>query len=125
MFRPLTPGMSPGIGKRFWAGVRRKNGASRTTHNFSPGAQDSSRCGGPPSPLPHQCGQLLEDIMGTTSRHLVFTGLFTLAVSVAAFAQPVPPPPETADLSGPRFGLSLLADGVVDKLAERDIHVGS
>ena len=63
--------------------------------------------------------------MGTTSRHLVFTGLFTLAVSVAAFAQPVPPPPETADLSGPRFGLSLLADGVVEKLAERDIHVGS
>jgi hypothetical protein len=29
-----------------------------------------------------------------------------------------------ANLSGPRFGLTLLADGVVKKLDERDIHVG-
>ena len=31
---------------------------------------------------------------------------------------------KTADLSGPRFGLTLLSDGVVKKLEERDIHVG-
>lgn len=43
-----------------------------------------------------------------------------------ASAQTVPPmTPQTADLSGPRFGLSLLADGVVEKLAERNITVGS
>jgi hypothetical protein len=36
----------------------------------------------------------------------------------------VPPIAKTVNLSGPRFGLTLLADGVVQKLAERDIHVG-
>jgi len=36
----------------------------------------------------------------------------------------LPPYAKTADLSGPRFGLTLLSDGVVQALAERDIHVG-
>ena len=52
--------------------------------------------------------------------------LFALLLSTPLFAQPVlPPPAQTADLSGPRFGLSLLSEGVVEKLAERDITVGS
>jgi hypothetical protein len=36
-----------------------------------------------------------------------------------------PPVPKTVNLSGPRLGLTLLPDGVVEKLAERDITVGS
>jgi hypothetical protein len=36
----------------------------------------------------------------------------------------LPPVARTADLSGPRFGLTLLSDGVVKKLEERDITVG-
>ena len=63
--------------------------------------------------------------MRTTIRHSVLTALFAVVFSVPAVAQTGPPPrPQTADLSGPRFGLSLLADGVVEKLAERNIHVG-
>jgi hypothetical protein len=38
----------------------------------------------------------------------------------------IPPPRlKTVGLSGPRFGITALSDGVVDKLAERSIHVGS
>jgi len=36
----------------------------------------------------------------------------------------LPPIAKTADLSGPRFGLTLLSDGVVQKLEEREISVG-
>jgi hypothetical protein len=46
--------------------------------------------------------------------------------STPALAQEVsqlPPVAKTASLSGPRFGLTLLADGVVKKLEERDITV--
>ena len=39
-------------------------------------------------------------------------------------ASHLPPVAKTANLSGPRFGLTLLADGVVKKLEERDIKVG-
>ena len=36
-----------------------------------------------------------------------------------------PPPANTLSLSGPRFGVTMLGQGVVDELKERDIHVGS
>jgi hypothetical protein len=36
----------------------------------------------------------------------------------------LPPYAKTADLSGPRFGITLLADGVVKRLEERHIVVG-
>ena len=42
-----------------------------------------------------------------------------------AVAQTLPPVARSADLSGPRFGLTLLSDGVVQKLGERDIIVDS
>lgn len=35
----------------------------------------------------------------------------------------LPPPAHTTNLSGPRFGLTLLSDGIVKKLAEREIAV--
>ena len=58
-------------------------------------------------------------------RHAMRAMLLTLALSAPALSQPiVPPVAETVSLSGPRFGLTLLPDGVVDKLDERGIHVG-
>jgi hypothetical protein len=58
----------------------------------------------------------------------VYAAVVMLAFSAPAFSQTqsqLPPVAKTASLSGPRFGLTLLADGVVQKLAERDITVGS
>jgi hypothetical protein len=45
-----------------------------------------------------------------------------LAVSSPALSQPLapPPPPETVSLSGPRFGATVLSNGVVDKLRTED-----
>jgi hypothetical protein len=38
----------------------------------------------------------------------------------------IPPPPvKTVSLSGPRFGFTALSDGVVEKLHERSVDVGS
>jgi hypothetical protein len=61
-------------------------------------------------------------------RHAVGTALVTLAFATPARSQPapqLPPYAKTADLSGPRFGLTLLSDGVVKKLEERSIDVGT
>jgi len=52
---------------------------------------------------------------------VIFAAVVALIVAAPAFAQTLPPPPETANLSGPRFGMTLLSAGVVDKLAERHI----
>jgi hypothetical protein len=56
--------------------------------------------------------------------HVVRAGLLTLALSMPAAAQTsVPPPIKAVNLSGPRFGVTSLSQGVVDTLAERSIHV--
>jgi hypothetical protein len=58
-------------------------------------------------------------------RHAVHAAVLTLGLCAVAQSQPMlPPVARTVDLSGPRFGLTLLADGVVKKLEERDIAVG-
>jgi hypothetical protein len=57
-------------------------------------------------------------------RHAARGSLLTILLCAPALCQNLPPIARTADLSGPRFGLTLLADGVVKKLADRDIHVG-
>jgi hypothetical protein len=58
-------------------------------------------------------------------RHAVHGAVLTLFLSTPSLAQTtLPPVAKTANLSGPRFGLTLLADGVVKKLEERDINVG-
>ena len=49
--------------------------------------------------------------------------LITLLFGTAAMAQTLPPVASTADLSGPRFGLTLLSDGMVKKLEDRGIDV--
>lgn len=57
--------------------------------------------------------------------HSARAAAVALLLCTPAFSQGrLPPVARTADLSGPRFGLTLLADGVVEKLAERDIAVG-
>jgi hypothetical protein len=48
---------------------------------------------------------------------IVFGTLVTLTAS-PAFAQTLPPVAKTANLSGPRFGVTFLSDGVVQKLEE-------
>ena len=56
----------------------------------------------------------------------VFVMLFTLAATAHAAAQTVitpPPRPTVANLSGPRFGVTTLSDGVVQSLADRYINV--
>jgi len=50
--------------------------------------------------------------------------LLLLLTAVPAASQTLPPIAHEADLSGPRFGLTLLSDGVVDELAKHDVAVG-
>jgi hypothetical protein len=47
--------------------------------------------------------------------------LLALLVSAPAVGQPLaPPPPATLSLSGPRFGATVLSNGIVDKLKRED-----
>ena len=67
----------------------------------------------------------LEEMMQIAHRTFVMGALVTLVLSTPAWSQTIAPPvAETMSLSGPRFGLTMLADGVVKKLAERSITVG-
>jgi len=58
------------------------------------------------------------------ARHLFGGGLLVLLLCMPASSQTLPPVAKTADLSGPRFGLTLLSDGVIEELAKRDIEIG-
>src|SRR5687768_4226172 len=61
-------------------------------------------------------------------RHGARTALMLLVLCAPALCQTpatqLPPRAKSANLSGPRFGLTLLPEGTVKKLAERDIKVG-
>src|SRR5829696_903271 len=49
--------------------------------------------------------------------HAVHATFLALLFAAPAFSQPVvPPPAETVSLSGPRFGATVLSNGIVDKL---------
>jgi hypothetical protein len=56
-------------------------------------------------------------------RRAMFAAALAVAPAVPAVAQTLPPYAHSADLSGPRFGLTLLSDGIVAKLAERQLPV--
>ena len=56
-------------------------------------------------------------------RHVLSAAVVVLTFSASAFCQIAPPPAKTLSLAGPRFGVTSLSQGVVDKLAERDITV--
>lgn len=62
-------------------------------------------------------------------RHIIScSALIVLSIGfpLAASAQPtIPAPARTVSLAGPRFGVTMLSDGVVDKLKDRGIDVGS
>jgi hypothetical protein len=69
----------------------------------------------------------------TPTRRRLVTSIAAL-VATATLAAPahaqstgaqLPPYARTANLSGPRFGLTLLPDGVIKKLEERNIDVGA
>jgi hypothetical protein len=64
--------------------------------------------------------------MEVPMRMPVFVLLLTLAVAAPSAAQSVispPPKPVVANLSGPRFGVTTLSDGIVEKLHDRFIDV--
>jgi len=63
-------------------------------------------------------------VFGSVVRQLACGFLLTMFVCAPAASQTLPPVAKTADLSGPRFGLTLLSEGVVNELAKRDIEVG-
>jgi hypothetical protein len=56
-------------------------------------------------------------------RHVLSAAAVVLTFSAPAFCQITPPPARTISLAGPRFGITSLSQGVVDKLAARDITV--
>jgi hypothetical protein len=56
-------------------------------------------------------------------RHVLTATVVVLSLSAPAFCQIAPPPAKSLSLAGPRFGLTSLSQGVVDKLAERSITV--
>src|SRR5438128_1572468 len=66
----------------------------------------------------------MEDAM-RSSHTVALTGSLFLFLCTPAIGQTtqLPPIAHTANLSGPRFGLTLLSDGVVKALGERDITV--
>lgn len=53
----------------------------------------------------------------------VLLGVLTVMLAAPVGAQTVPPPAKTVSLSGPRFGITMLGDGIVAKLKERSIEV--
>jgi len=60
----------------------------------------------------------------TISRFAIGLVLMIVAVTPVG-AQVLPPPARVVELSGPRFGVTFLDDGVVARLQDRNIDVGS
>jgi hypothetical protein len=56
-------------------------------------------------------------------RRATLAAVVTVVTAAPAAAQTLPAYAHSADLSGPRFGLTLLSDGIVEKLAERELPV--
>ena len=56
-------------------------------------------------------------------RHAAHGLLLSLMLYAPAVGQTLPPVAQTANLSGPRFGVTFLSDGVVKTLEDRDITV--
>ena len=58
-------------------------------------------------------------------RQLVLVAGGVIALATPALCQTQETPPESISLSGPRFGLTVLGDGIVQKLKDKDIEVKS
>jgi hypothetical protein len=63
--------------------------------------------------------------MRATILSIMVAGVLTAGVNTPAFGQTAPLPARALSLSGPRVGVTMLGDGVVEKLAERQIEVGA
>jgi hypothetical protein len=74
--------------------------------------------------LQEEAMSLNHSTLSTAVRHALRAAFFTMLFCPPAMSQTLPPQVYTADLSGPRFGLTYLAPGVIDKLAQHDIQVG-
>ena len=59
-------------------------------------------------------------------RHMMRAAFFTIALSAPALCQTmVPLVPEPISLSGPRFGTTFLSPGVIQRIKEKRVDVGS
>ncbi len=58
-------------------------------------------------------------------RYAMPAAFLTLTLSTPALCQTVPPVADTVSLAGPRFGMTVLSEGVVNKLKSERITVGS
>ena len=56
-------------------------------------------------------------------RHFLRTTAVFFALASPALSQTLPPPAYSTSLAGPRFGMTFMSDGVVEKLSERQIDV--
>jgi hypothetical protein len=56
-------------------------------------------------------------------RHVLSAVLLVVTMSTPALCQIAPPRAKSISLSGPRFGVTSLAPGIVDKLHERNLDV--
>jgi hypothetical protein len=67
-----------------------------------------------------------QEVGGMTNvKSLAMAGMLTIAAAGPAWCQMSPPPPSTLNLSGPRFGVTALSHGVVDRLRREDaIDIG-
>jgi len=58
-------------------------------------------------------------------RRVVLAAAGVIALASPALCQTPALPPEAISLSGPRFGLTVLGDGILEKLKDKDIDVKS
>jgi hypothetical protein len=58
-------------------------------------------------------------------RRVVLAAAGVIALASPALCQTPDLPPEAISLSGPRFGLTVLGDGILEKLKDKDIDVKS
>jgi hypothetical protein len=63
-----------------------------------------------------------------TSRSFLLASAFTFTLAATALSQTLPPAPPVVhppvSLSGPRFGMTFLGQGIIDKLEDHDVTVG-
>lgn len=57
-------------------------------------------------------------------RHAGSALVATLALSAPVMSQTLPPIAHSTSLAGPRFGITFLSEGIIQKLSERRIEVG-
>jgi hypothetical protein len=57
--------------------------------------------------------------------HSLLVVLVTVASAAPALSQTIPPVAKAVSLDGPRIGVTFLTEGIIEKLEERNMNVGS